>query len=233
MTVNQYIRIFAGAFILASLGLAHANGQADLSQYRAVVLTSHPEYWTNEMRLALEAYLKRGGSVVYLGGNGIYERVSLRDGRMEGYNHRQVHEQDGLLGGFFYLNEWPQSQILGVQYDSRGFGESEPYVVEDARSWVFAGTGVRPGDRFGRGTMGIEQIGAAGHETDKMNAASPPGTMLLARGDGRSGAHMTLYEHPAGGFVFAAGSIAFGLTLGQDDVQGRVVRNVLDAALKR
>lgn len=32
MTVNQYIRIFAGAFILASLGLAHANGQADLSQ---------------------------------------------------------------------------------------------------------------------------------------------------------------------------------------------------------
>jgi hypothetical protein len=32
MTINQYIRIFAGAFILASLGLAHANGQADLSQ---------------------------------------------------------------------------------------------------------------------------------------------------------------------------------------------------------
>jgi hypothetical protein len=32
MTVNQYIRIFAGTFILISLGLAHANGQADLSQ---------------------------------------------------------------------------------------------------------------------------------------------------------------------------------------------------------
>ena len=32
MTINHYIRIFAGTFILASLGLAHANGQADLSQ---------------------------------------------------------------------------------------------------------------------------------------------------------------------------------------------------------
>ena len=32
MTVNQFIRIFAGAFILISLALTHFNGQADLSQ---------------------------------------------------------------------------------------------------------------------------------------------------------------------------------------------------------
>jgi hypothetical protein len=32
MTVNQTIRIFAGTFILISLGLAHFSGQADLSQ---------------------------------------------------------------------------------------------------------------------------------------------------------------------------------------------------------
>ena len=31
MTVNQFIRIFAGAFILISLALTHFNGQADLS----------------------------------------------------------------------------------------------------------------------------------------------------------------------------------------------------------
>jgi hypothetical protein len=31
MTANQYVRIFAGSFILLSLGLAHFNGQADLS----------------------------------------------------------------------------------------------------------------------------------------------------------------------------------------------------------
>ncbi|HMM53709.1 MAG TPA: DUF2892 domain-containing protein [Candidatus Desulfobacillus sp.] len=32
MTVNQLIRIFAGSFILGSLGLAHAGGHADLAQ---------------------------------------------------------------------------------------------------------------------------------------------------------------------------------------------------------
>ena len=32
MTVNQYIRIFAGAFILISLALTHYSAQADLSQ---------------------------------------------------------------------------------------------------------------------------------------------------------------------------------------------------------
>ncbi|MDD5250489.1 MAG: DUF2892 domain-containing protein [Rhodocyclaceae bacterium] len=31
MTVDRYIRIFAGSFILLSLALAHASGQADLS----------------------------------------------------------------------------------------------------------------------------------------------------------------------------------------------------------
>lgn len=32
MTVNQFVRIFAGAFILISLTLAHLNGQADMSK---------------------------------------------------------------------------------------------------------------------------------------------------------------------------------------------------------
>jgi hypothetical protein len=32
MTVNQFVRIFAGAFILISLTLAHLNGQVDMSK---------------------------------------------------------------------------------------------------------------------------------------------------------------------------------------------------------
>ncbi len=31
MTVNQYVRIIAGFFIMTSLGLAHAMGQVDMS----------------------------------------------------------------------------------------------------------------------------------------------------------------------------------------------------------
>ena len=32
MTVNQFVRIFAGAFILISLTLAHVNGQVDMGK---------------------------------------------------------------------------------------------------------------------------------------------------------------------------------------------------------
>lgn len=32
MTVNQFVRIFAGAFIMISLTLAHLNGQVDMSK---------------------------------------------------------------------------------------------------------------------------------------------------------------------------------------------------------
>jgi hypothetical protein len=32
MTVNQYVRIFAGFFIMISLVLAHLNGQVDMSR---------------------------------------------------------------------------------------------------------------------------------------------------------------------------------------------------------
>ncbi|GAB2180364.1 DUF2892 domain-containing protein [Denitratisoma sp. agr-D3] len=32
MTVNQFVRIFAGAFILISLTLAHVNAQADMGK---------------------------------------------------------------------------------------------------------------------------------------------------------------------------------------------------------
>ncbi|MHB1232640.1 MAG: YgaP family membrane protein [Burkholderiales bacterium] len=40
MNVNQWVRIFAGAFILLSLALAHFSGQADLSHVSWLWLTA-------------------------------------------------------------------------------------------------------------------------------------------------------------------------------------------------
>ncbi len=49
------------------------NDGCDASQYRCLVLSTHPEYWSRQMYANLGAYLDGGGSVLYLGGNGIYE----------------------------------------------------------------------------------------------------------------------------------------------------------------
>lgn len=44
-----------------------------LSGYKALVLSTHPEYWSVRMYENLQTFLASGGSVLYLGGNGIYE----------------------------------------------------------------------------------------------------------------------------------------------------------------
>lgn len=44
--------------------------------YRKIVVGTHPEYWTIEMRQRLKDFLDAGGSFVYLGGNGMFETVS-------------------------------------------------------------------------------------------------------------------------------------------------------------
>jgi hypothetical protein len=65
----------------------------------------------------------------------------------------------------------------------------------------------------------------------------PDNLQLLARGtnrraDGNPTAHMTYYDHPGGGFVFAAGSLCFTGSLVQDAKLQIIVKNALDKALR-
>lgn len=202
-----------------------------LSGHKLLVIPSHSEYWTDEMVAAVERHLSAGGSVAYLGGNAIYNRVTIKNNVMEGYNHRQYHEHDGKLGGFFYLLGRPQSSILGVQYDSVGFNTFAPYSVKNSNHWVFAETGLSNGDQFGRGSCGGKVCFASGHELDKMTPHSPKGTVLLATGlNPGKGADMTIYTHPGGGLVYSVGSISYSYTLNMDRRQGQILKNVISRA---
>jgi hypothetical protein len=46
-------------------------------QYDLLILTTHPEYWSTQMYDNLKLFLDRGGSLIYLGGNGIFESTSF------------------------------------------------------------------------------------------------------------------------------------------------------------
>lgn len=204
-----------------------------LRGYRLVVIPSHSEYWSNEMVGALTRHLDSGGSLAYLGGNALYQRVTIRDGLMEGYNHRQFHELDGALGGFFYLLQRPQSRVLGVQYDAIGYNTFAPYIVKAANHWAFKGTGLKAGDQFGVAMVKGTRYFASGHETDKVNSSSPANLTILATGaNDKRGADMTIYEHPGGGIVYAVGSIAYPSTLNFDKRQQRVLSNIVARTLK-
>lgn len=50
----------------------HTFGNAGISRYGTIITGSHPEYHTVESLSAYANFIKAGGNVMYLGGNGFY-----------------------------------------------------------------------------------------------------------------------------------------------------------------
>ena len=114
------------------------------------------------------------------------------------------------------------------------------------RHWVFAGTDVREGTRFGINSLNGNAI--LGHEIDVVQFDwSPPNTKILAIGSfsaapelligncqtratrsRTTASGMIYFDHPGGGAVFGAPTIAFGGSVMVDALASRVLRNVLD-----
>jgi hypothetical protein len=143
----------------------------------------------------MTAYRNRGGNLMFLSANNFFYRVTRRGNVMNGRTRwRDLGRPEAALVGVQYVDWWHE------------IFRSKPYVVKGARTapWVFAGTGLGNGDRFGR--FGIE--------IDARAPSSPSGTVLLARakdifGPGKS-AEMAYYSTRRGARVFAAGALNFG-----------------------
>jgi N,N-dimethylformamidase len=220
-------------------------GALDLDRYRVLVLDQHPEYWSREMFLTLKAWVyERGGRLAYLGGNGLHCEVELTP---EGVIHRNTDLSDflplrsyeggpgSLVPSRMGRRVENQAVILGVSTTLTGMGTGAPYRVIDADHPIFEGTGLRPGDRFGERWLDARNPGgASGHETDKMNEHSPPGTRLLAKGtnphDG--GAELVTFQTASGGEVVSTGSISWICSLPVDEQVSRITANLLRHLLR-
>ncbi|WP_377505848.1 N,N-dimethylformamidase beta subunit family domain-containing protein [Micromonospora vulcania] len=200
---------------------------SDWSTYDAVVLGSHPEYWSEAMRQHMITYVASGGRLIYSGGNGVYERVSFSADRSQidfrtSTGTRDTYEARGL----------PASQLLGVNYIEDSWFTFAPYTVAKMHP-LLAGTGLSVGDQFGQsGYNG----GASGWEVDSLLGLEGEATALqvIARGTNPGGgAAMVFLEKPNGGFVFSASSIAFNGALATDAVASTILRNVFTLARDR
>jgi hypothetical protein len=123
-----------------------------------------------------------------------------------------------------------EANLLGVVYSDAGAMTVAPYEVIEPGHWIFAGTGLKRGDRFG--TRILHQRygdGASGHETDKLSPSSPKNALLLAKGlnpdDG--GAHLVYFETASGGAVFSVGSITYPTALLCDPPCSTITANVI------
>jgi hypothetical protein len=206
-----------------------------LLRHRCLVSLGHDEYWSTPMRDGASQALDRGVNFAFLGANACYRQIRLAASPL-GADRRVVCYKDSdedpmtahdpaLATGFCWATDpvpWYESNLIGVMYQAympEG-APFAPFVVADASSFAFAGTGLRDGEAI---------PGLVGSEFDAYAPrAAPAGVRILAHspvtsiaGPGYSDA--SWYTKPGAGGVFATGTASWVTSLwdgpaGLDDV---------------
>ena len=189
----------------------HGEGAAVLEGYRVVVTGSHPEYHSAEMLDAVEAWLARGGRLVYTGANGFYWRIAfhrelpgvLECRKTEGGTRSWVSRAGesymsftGEYGGLWRRSGRTPQQLTGTGFTAQGFDRSTWYRRTDASrdpraSFIFAGiTDELIGD------FGLVGGGAAGLEIDRADTrlGTPPHALVVARSEGHTDGMLIVLE---------------------------------------
>jgi N,N-dimethylformamidase len=184
----------------------HHEGVDSLAGCRVLVTGSHPEYYSKDMRDALDDFVASGGRLMYLGGNGFYWRVSFHS-QLPGVIECRKSE-DGIRAvapgpgeyyasftgeytGLWRRNGRPPNLLTGVGMVAQGFDVSSPYIRTEASqdprvAFVFEGI---KGEVIG--DFGLSGGAAAGIELDAADVelGTPPHALVLAS----SHTHTDLY----------------------------------------
>lgn len=177
----------------------HRDGAAALEGAQVVVTGSHPEYFSDAMYVALDAFTAAGGRLAYLGGNGAYTAsefmpdgtggVEVRRPGLEALwpiDHTEAYfAVGGRPAGPLKKIGRPAESLFGVGFITQGFDACSAYTRTEASrdpraAFVFEGVGDGP-----IGDYGILQGGAAGYEIDRFDVASgsPRHALVVARAE--------------------------------------------------
>ena len=135
-----------------------------LDLYRCVVMVGHDEYWSWEMRDAIDGYVDRGGRVARFAGNFLWQiRLEQGGARQVCYKYRAAAE-DPQRGTTRVTATWEAREIGRPGAASFGLNAARGLyagwgacVARGARGfpiyrpehWAFAGTGLHYGDVLG------------------------------------------------------------------------------------
>ncbi|MBO9378846.1 N,N-dimethylformamidase [Sphingomonas histidinilytica] len=184
----------------------HYEGADLLSGYQAVLIPSHSEYWSLAMIEGAQSYLRDGGRMLHLSGNGMYWVTQVhpssnssievrRGGRCVGLSSPEPGEEflssSGELGGIWtYRGHAPQTWLgIGSTAETPGPGrpyERQPDSFDPRASFVFEGVGSE--ELIGDFPNLIQEYGAAGYEMDCVDTplGTSPSTLILATAKGFS-----------------------------------------------
>lgn len=190
----------------------HREGAGLLHRYRVVLTGSHPEYTSEKMYAAWEAYQQEGGRWVYLGADGFYwvseyhpdnpNIIEVRKGeagtRAWTANPGEYNNAfDGKFGGMWRARGRIPSKVCGLTFTAYGFDVSSYYRrEEDSKrpecAWIFEGVG----EDEVIGDFGLVGGGAAGLELDRydLEFGTPHNAYLLARSEGHTNLMLQVNE---------------------------------------
>jgi hypothetical protein len=191
---------------LASQHELHFNPEI-LDGYACVVFVGHDEYWTWEMRDAVDAYVGRGGRVARFAGNFMWQTRLEGGGKSQVCYKYRARAEDPVYTsadpsrttGSWEASETgrPGASTFGLNATNglyAGWGACAPrgargFPVYRPEHWAFAGTGLCYGDllgaeghAFGYEVDGIDYIIRGGLPEPTATSGAPPDLQILALG---------------------------------------------------
>ena len=205
----------------------HANGDL-LLRHRAFLSVGHDEYWSYDMRQNVIRARDLGVNLAFFSSNTSYWQIRLEADANGQPNRRIVAHKESALStdpiatdgnpsnDYLVTTTWrnppvtlPEELFKGSMWVPNIDAVAGDIVVENTSHWVFANTGLHPGDHL---------PGLLGYEVDGMFSAFPPNTIRLAHSPfvvkgSTVYSDMTIYQAASGAYVFGTGSMewAYGL----------------------
>lgn len=186
-------------------------GRSLTASYAAIVTGSHPEYWTRHGLDILDGYLREGGRVMYLGGNGFYWVTSRNTSRPWAIEVRRdnsgtrcwdapygerTHVATIEAGGIWRTRGRAPNKMLGVGFASEGWSKGCGYRRLEASynspaAALFAGISEEIVGDYGH-VLG----GAVGDEVDRYDVAlgSPEHAYVLGTSTGLGNEYQLVIE---------------------------------------
>lgn len=163
---------------------------------------------------SLQAYLRQGGRLMYLGGNGFYWVTSVdpetghtieirRRGGTEAWQAApgEYHHSTtgGELGGLWRFRGRPPQELVGAGFTAEGGGPGRPFQrrpgsFDPRAAFIFQGIG--PDVSIGDFPCLVMEYGAAGLEFDRFDhvLGTPSHALLLATASGFSDSYNHVVE---------------------------------------
>jgi hypothetical protein len=189
---------------------------------RVLISVGHDEYWSWEMRDAVEAFVRAGGNWVILSGNTCMWQVRYEDDCTSMVSFKvSARDSDPIEDRRRLTSMWsdpligrPETQTTGLTFTRGGYhriGQAVPdghgtYVVHQPDHWAFAGLGLDRGDEVGAASrpVGYEVDGcalelSAGRPVPTHEDGAPEELAILATAPARLlSIDGTVCEAPAG-----------------------------------